>query len=92
MTSEQKFVWWLKGVLDSSNGNPDFELVREELEKVIESTMGALTVSTPYTHSTPTPSTFDPIHYPPQPTVIRVPDTTPWTPVITCTADIDKGS
>lgn len=38
MTAEQKFVWWLKGFLDS---NPDvnFERIKEELDKVTRETV-----------------------------------------------------
>lgn len=96
MTAEQKFIWWLKGFLDANPDAEGVEPVRKELEKVIQDT-ATLTVSTPYNHSKPTtrslePLSFEPLPYPPQPTVIKFSDTTPWTPVVTCTADIDKRS
>lgn len=91
MTSEQKFIWWLKGFLDANPDAEGVEPVRKELEKVIQDT-ATLTVSTPYNHSKPTTRSLEPLHYPPQPTVIKLPDITPWTPVVTCTADIDKRS
>lgn len=91
MTTEQKFIWWLKGFLDANPDAEGVEPVRKELEKVIQNT-ATLTVTTPYNHSKPVPRTFEPLPYPPQPTVIKFPDTTPWTPIVTCTADIDKRS
>lgn len=84
MTSEQKFVWWLKGVLDSSNDNPDFELIKEELEKVTRET-----VTTPFSFISTSGKTIEIPSWPPSPTV-GFPDWTHKPSVTYSTADLQK--
>jgi hypothetical protein len=72
MTAEQKFVWWLKGFLDS---NPDvsFERIKEELDKVTRETVTApfsfiTTTGTPSGSAANIPDAFKvPFPYPTYP-------------------------